>query len=281
MNSSRVPCHTVLGQLNRVVRPKRVLVSWLVMRLPVSFTAFAAMAAIALCAPISSNAQSPSSQSQGAQSQSAQSQAAPPQSPINGTYVTVDPLANIHYEERYDLSVGMAYDHMKAGPTLIQGSNLGGVDVSGTYWLSRHWGIEGTGRAYLGTSGAAPNDRSINGPFVAQYFFLGGGEWLGPHNKHGALIAHAMFGGVYGDFQKDLRGTPPAVVDFYNNQVAPAAIVGGHFDLNRSAHWVFRITPDAVMTHYTSTNLSGINSTHYDVNFALSVGAEYRFKKKR
>jgi hypothetical protein len=255
----------------RVVRPKCGLVSWIVMRLRVSFSALAVVAALLLFASPRSHAQS----------QGAQTQSAPPQSPVNGTYVTIDPLANVHYDERYDLSLGLAYDHMKAGPTLLQGSNLGGLDLSGTYWLSQHWGIEGSGRGYLGTSGAAPNTKSINGPFVAQYFFVGGGEWLGPHNKHGALIAHAMFGGVYGDFQKDLRGNPPYVVDFYNNQVAPAAIAGGHFDLNRSAHWVFRITPDAVMTHYTSTNATGMNSTHFDVNFAISVGAEYRFKKKR
>ena len=60
-----------------------------------------------------------------------------------------------------------------------------------------------------------------------------------------------MFGGVYGNFQKDLLRQPPADFDFYYNQIAPAAIIGGHFDLNRSEHWVFRITPDAVMTHYT------------------------------
>jgi len=262
--TSSVPAH----RDNRVVRPKRGLVSWIVMRLPVSLSALAAIAASILFSPSFSQAQS-------------QSGSAPPQSPVNGTYVATDPLANIHYDERYDLSLGMAYDHMKAGPTLLQGSNLGGLDLSGSYWLSRHWGIEGSGRAYVGTSGAAPNTASIDGPFVAQYFFVGGAEWLGPHNKHGALIPHVMFGGVYGDFEKDLRGTPPYVVDFYSNQIAPAAIAGGHFDLNRSTHWVFRITPDAVMTHYYSVKASGVKSTQYDVNFAISVGAEYRFKKKR
>jgi hypothetical protein len=208
-----------------------------------------------------------------------QVQSTPPQSPANGVYVSVDPLANVHYDERYDLSLGMAYDHMKAGPTLLQGSNLGGLDLSGTYWLMKHWGIEGTGRVYVGTSGAAPNPESIQGPFVAQYLFVAGPEWLGPHNKHGALIAHAMFGGVYGKFQQDLRGTLPSVVDFYPDQVAPAAIIGGHFDLNRSTHWVFRVTPDAVITRY-SINY-GNHETATDVNFAISVGAEYRFKKKR
>jgi hypothetical protein len=259
---------------SRVVRPERGLVSWIVMRLPVSFSTLAAVAALVLFASPRLHAQS-----QGAQSQGPQTQSAPPQSPVNGTYVVVDPLANVHYDERYDLSLGLAYDHMKAGPTLIQGSNLGGLDLSGSYWLSKHWGLEGSGRGYLGTSGAAPNAYAINGPFVSQYLFVAGPEWLGPHNKHGALIARALVGGAYGNFDTDLRGQSPSVVDFYNNQLSIAAVLGGHFDLNRSAHWVFRITPDAVITRYGINYGSKITQT--DVNFAISVGAEYRFKKKR
>lgn len=205
----------------------------------------------------------------------------------NGTYIAVDPLARVKYDNKFDVSLGMAYDHMKAGPTLLQGSNLGGLDVSASYWFSRHWALEGSGRGYVGTSGAAPNSfinsqgetHSINGPFVAQYFFVGGPEWLGPHNKHGALIAHALFGGVYGKFEKDLLGQPPSIVGFYNDQMAPAAIIGGHIDLNRSERWVFRITPDAVMTRY-GVNY-GTKATQTDVNFAISVGVEYRFKAKR
>ena len=205
----------------------------------------------------------------------------------NGTYVAVDPLANVKYDNKWDLSLGMAYDHMKAGPNLLQGSNLGGLDLSGSFWFSKHWAIEGSGRGYVGTSGAAPNSfvgsngetENIEGPFVAQYLFVGGPEWLGPHNKHGALIAHAMFGGVYGKFQQDLRGQSPALVGFYNDQVAPAAIIGGHMDLNRSPRWVFRITPDAVITHYGINY--GTKVTQFDVNFAISVGVEYRFKAKR
>jgi hypothetical protein len=233
------------------------------MRLPVrSIAALIAVAALALPAGIRAQAQSTAAPTAG-----------------NGTYIAVDPLALVRYDNRFDVSLGMAYDHMKAGPTLLQGSNLGGLDLTGSYWLSKHWAVEGTGRGYLGTSGAAPNTASIKGPFVSQYLFAAGPEWLGPHNKHGAIIAHVLVGGAYGNFEQDLRGNSPSVVDFYNNQVAPAAIVGGHFDLNRSARWVFRITPDAVMTRY------GINygpkTTQTDVNFAISVGIEYKFKKKR
>jgi hypothetical protein len=181
----------------------------------------------------------------------------------------------------------MAYDHMKAGPEALQGSNLGGLDLSGSYWFSKHWAVEGSGRYYLGTSGVGNVNTSsidIKGPFVSEVFFVGGPEWLGPHNKHGALIAHVLVGGVYGNFEQDLRQYTPQQVGFYNDQFAPAAIIGGHMDLNRSAHWVFRVTPDAVLTRYKTTYkpTAYIGAGRFnDVNFAISVGIEYKFHKKR
>ncbi len=216
-------------------------------------------------------------QAQSSSSSSSQQPAAQPenQAPIAPEYIQIDPLARVRYDNRFDLSVGMAYDHMKAGPNLLQGSNLGGLDVNGSYWLSRNWGIEASGRTYVGTSGAAPNSLNLKGPFVSEYFFTGGVQWLGPHNKHGDLIAHAMGGGVYGDFQQDLLGHPASFVGFYNNQIAPAVIIGGHIDLNRSEHWVFRITPDAVWTRYSINYPPHI--TQNDINFAISVGAQYKF----
>ncbi len=233
------------------------------MRLPVrTFASLVAVAVLALSAGIRAQAQSTAAPTAG-----------------NGTYIATDPLANVRYDNRYDVSLGMAYDHMKAGPNVLQGSNLGGLDLSASYWFAKHWAVEGSGRGYVGTSGAAPNTASIKGPFVSQYLFVAGPEWLGPHNKHGALIAHALFGGAYGKFEQDLRGNSPSVVAFYNDQVAPAAIIGGHMDLNRSAHWVFRITPDAVITRYGINYGSKITQT--DVNFAISVGVQYKFSKKR
>jgi len=233
------------------------------MRLPVrTFASLVAVAVLALSAGIRAQAQSTAAPTAG-----------------NGTYIATDPLANVRYDNRYDVSVGMAYDHMKAGPNILQGANLGGLDLSASYWFAKHWAVEGSGRGYVGTSGAAPNTAGIKGPFVSQYLFVAGPEWLGPHNKHGALIAHALFGGAYGRFEQDLRGNSPAVVDFYNNQVAPAAIIGGHMDLNRDARWVFRITPDAVVTRYGINYGSKITQT--DVNFAISVGVQYKFRKKR
>ena len=244
------------------------------MRLPVrTALSLAAAAALAVSAGLCAQAQSSSSNTAPPQITPAQTAAA------NGAYISVDPLALVTYNNRYDVSVGLAYDHMKAGPTLLQGSNLGGLDLSGSYWLSKHWGIEGSGRGYLGTSGAGVNSANIKGPFVSQYLFVAGPEFLGPHNKHGALIAHVLAGGAYGKFEQDLLGHPPSFVAFYNDQVALGGVIGGHIDLNRSEHWVFRITPDAVVTHY-SINYSPY-TTQWDVNFALSVGMQYKFTKSK
>jgi hypothetical protein len=256
----------------------------MMMRLQVRLSAvIAAVAVLAVCAGTRAQAQStPDQGSSSSQSPSGQSPSTQPttpeQTPANGVYLAIDPLANVRYDNRFDLSLGAAYDHMKAGPTLLQGANLGGLDLTGSMWLTKHWAVEATDRTYVGTSGAAPNaPYDLKGPFVSEYFFTAGPEWLGPHNKHGAIMAHVLVGGVYGKFQQDLLGQSPSVVGFYNNQLAPAAIVGGHFDLNRSSHLVFRITPDAVMTHYGINYGAKISQT--DINFAISVGMEYKFTK--
>ncbi len=253
------------------------------MHLKVKLTAIlAALFALSACAASHLQAQDSSSSSQTQPTPTSASQSPDAQRQSYGVYVATDPLARVRYDNRWDLSLAPAYDHMKAGPTLLQGANLGGLDMNGSYWLSHNFALEGSGRAYVGTSGTAPNSpNNVRGPMVKQYFFVGGLEALGPHNKHGALLAHVMFGGVYGNFQKDLLGQAPAKFDFYSNQIAPAAIIGGHMDLNRSDHWVFRITPDAIMTHYTFNDAPFSNSSYsqFDVNFAISVGLEYKFTK--
>jgi hypothetical protein len=206
----------------------------------------------------------------------------------NGTYVSTDPLANVRYDNRYDVSVGMAYGHIHAGPAALQGANLGGLDVSGSYWFSKHWAVEGSGRGYLGTSGVAnstvtPTGYSpVKGPFVSQYLFVGGPEWLGPHNKHGALIAHFLVGGAH--FDSHDFPLAPSDVGFYDNQTALAAVLGGHIDLNRSPRWVFRITPDALFTRYGYSDFNATPVTskpQNNWNFGISVGVEYKFQKKR
>jgi hypothetical protein len=232
-----------------------------------------AFAALFVCAAARAGAQTPSQSS---------SQTTPVRTPAPAPepqYVSINPLAGVRYDNRFDLSLETAYAHFKAGPNILQGANLGGLNLQGSYWLTRRWGVEGTGRAYMGTSGAGVNPYQINGPYVAEYIFAAGPEFLGPHNEHGALIAHVMAGGAYGVFQQDLRGHPTSAVDFYYDQLAPAVVMGGHFDLNRSPRWVFRITVDGLLTDYAVN--WGPKNRQIDINTAVSVGLEYKFKKTR
>src|SRR5579863_6138010 len=99
----------------RVVPRRCGLVSWFMMRLKVRFLVIAAaVAGLVLCAGAPTEAQNSSSSS----SSSQQPTTAPPddQAPPAPEYVQIDPLANVRYDNRYDLAVGLAYDHMKAGP---------------------------------------------------------------------------------------------------------------------------------------------------------------------
>ena len=227
-------------------------------------TCLVILAALVLCAGTRAQAQTTAARTAG-----------------NGTYVSIDPLAGVRFDNRFDVSLGAAYGHQKAGPPpLEQGSNLGGLDLTGSVWFTRNLALEGTGRSYLGSSGAYANDLGIKGPFVSQYMFAAGPEWLGPHNKHGALIVHALFGGAR--FDSHLGPDTPAkyqYASFFNNQIAPAAIIGGHIDLNRSPRWVLRITPDAMYTRY-GINYGNMAAYGY-WNLGLSVGVEYKFKKLR
>jgi hypothetical protein len=202
--------------------------------------------------------------------------------PTNGTYIVIDPLAKVRYDNRFDLSLGLAYGHIHAGPNALQGANLGGLDLSGSYWFSKHWAAEGTGRYYLGTSGVANvYANTIKGPFVSEQIFAAGPEWLGPHNKHGDIMLHALVGGAH--FLSHDWPETPAQVGFYNNQIAPAAVFGGHIDLHRSEHWVFRMSPDALYTRYgySFTATPPTTNPHNNWNAAFSVGVAYKFSKKR
>src|ERR1700722_14543998 len=110
----------------RVVPPWGGLVSCCVMHLKASIPVFFALF-LALSAAGRMQAQDSSSQSQPTPVPSSQGPDAQTQS--YGTYIASDPLARVSYDNRWDLSLGAGYDHIKAGPNLLQGGHLGGLDL--------------------------------------------------------------------------------------------------------------------------------------------------------
>lgn len=188
------------------------------------------------------------------------------------------PLSGVQYTYRWEFYGGMAYGHLTAGPQLTQGSNLGGFDAQVSEFFTQRWALEGNIRGYYGTSGAAPNPYGIRGPFVNEYLFVAGPEWRGPSNEHVTTTAHALFGYAWGRFesalydQNDVK-VPPQNVGFYPNQVAFGSVLGGTVDLNRSPKLAFRISPDAILTDYSSKYISG---SRLKADFGISVGLVYR-----
>lgn len=180
-------------------------------------------------------------------------------------------LSGVSYNNRYEVYGGVAYSHFDAGPSLLQGANLGGVDIEGARFFTRKWAADASIRAYLGTSGAAPNDLGINGPAVSEYMALAGPQYRLASNEHASLSLHALFGGTYGDFEGGLGSVQPRLVGFYNNQIAFASAIGGTIDLNRSPRLAFRIEPEALLTDFSSNGQSDFKE-----QFGISIGLVYR-----
>jgi hypothetical protein len=183
-----------------------------------------------------------------------------------------DTLAGVDYNYRYEVYGGFSYTHFNAGPNLLQGANLGGFSADGARFFTKKWAAAASVRGYYGTSGVVPNDEHIQGPFVAQYMFMGGPEYRALSNKHASLTLHALFGGAYGQFDSDIAPDTPAQLGLFSNQLAFGGAFGGAIDLNRSPRLAFRIQPEGTLTNYGGAGL------HEQV--AISVGLVYRLGRK-
>ena len=186
-------------------------------------------------------------------------------------------LADVRYDNKYDIYGGIGSYHANAGPSLIQGANLGGFDVQGTRWLNSRLGATVNVRGDYGTTGVRPNPYLIRGPFIMEHFGLGGVSYRVKQGHPAALTVRGLFGGAYGDFNSALGNlpapgsgpVPPATLGLFNNSATFAMALGGSIDLNRSPQLAFRISPD-----YVYTRFGGVTQNE----FALSVGIVYRLK---
>ena len=186
-------------------------------------------------------------------------------------------LSGVTYNNRYEVYGGFAYSHFDAGPSLLQGSNLGGFDIQGARFFTHKWAADANVRAYFGTSGAAPNTFQVRGPSVSEYMLLAGPQYRLASNQHASISLHALFGGSYGLFGKDLgrdqngNKIEPSQIGFYDDQISFGSAIGGSIDLNRSPRLAFRISPDALLTDYSSGSKSDFKE-----QFGISVGLVYR-----
>jgi hypothetical protein len=211
--------------------------------------------------------QQPAGQPTGQRPTSQSGRPLPPPPTIDTNVNANETLADVHYDNKWEVYGGAAFSHFRAGPNLIGGTNLGGFDVQGTRWLRPRLGATANVRGYYGTQSVDPNPDHITGPFVMEHLFLGGGTYRALQNPHAAVDFHGLVGGGYGDFQHALSGVPPNNLGLFSNGGTFAMALGGSLDLNRSPRLALRISPDYILTRY-----GGFNQNE----FAISVGILYR-----
>ncbi len=200
----------------------------------------------------------------------------------------IGPAAPVTYDNKYELYGGLNFMNFKAGENLPKRMNLGGAEISGTYWLTPRLGITADYRGEAGTTQVFPiaGVYGIHRPLVYMNMGLGGIQWRGPKNQHAALNYHAYGGIASGVFDAGTQGAgpgqalPPYATQnamrswsaLYCNHRAPIVALGGRLEVHRSKNWALRLSPDLILEHF------GNEEREF---FAISGGIVYRFPVKK
>ena len=196
----------------------------------------------------------------------------------------IGPAAPVTYDNRYELYGGLNFMNFKAGENLPKRMNLGGAEISGTYWLTPRLGITADYRGEAGTTQVFPiaDVYGIHRPLVYMNMGLGGIQWRGPRNQHAAVNYHVYGGIASGVFDGGTQGAGPTpgvsassnaqLVGLYANHSAAIIAAGGSLDFNRSKNWAIRLSPDLILEHF------GNEEREF---FAISGGVVYRFPVKK
>jgi hypothetical protein len=192
----------------------------------------------------------------------------------------VGPPPPITYDNKWELYGGLNYANFKAGENLTHRMNLGGAEISVTYWLTKKWGATAE---YRGGAGTTEVDRTaeiygIHRPLVFMNDALFGVQYRWLYNQHAALTPHAYGGIAMGVFDDGTQGAGPTpgksasdnarIVGLYANKSAALIAVGTAIDFERSRNWAFRLSPDLILEHF------GNEEREF---FSISGGVVYRF----
>ena len=200
----------------------------------------------------------------------------------------VGPPAPITYDNKWEVYGGLNYANFKAGENLTHRMNLGGAEISGTYWLTQKWGATAEYRGGAGTTEVNRNSvvYGIHRPLVFMNDALFGVQYRWLYNQHAALTPHAYGGIAMGVFDDGTQGAGPGDVGrsatqnacdgltgvgLYCNHSAPLIALGTAIDFERSRNWAFRLSPDLILEHF------GNEEREF---FSISGGVVYRFPLK-
>jgi hypothetical protein len=177
--------------------------------------------------------------------------------------------APVTYDNRYEVYGGLSYMLFQASPAPLKLMNLGGIEASGTYWLSDKWGAMVDYRAGAGTSPVVPNPIFNGNALVVLQSGMVGAQYRVKQNQRVAFDLHAMGGVAHGWFNETLQ---PAQSGLYNNVTKPMEAAGGSLDFNRSSNFAIRLQPDVIVEQF------GPGSRTF---YSVSLGVVYRLGKRR
>lgn len=176
--------------------------------------------------------------------------------------------APVSYDNRFQFYGGLNYMNFQAGQSVPKLMNLGGAEVSITYWVTPRWGAVGDLRGDAGTSPVFANPTFNGRALVVLYTGMGGAEFRVKQNQRAALDLHALAGVSHGKFDYT---TVPNQTGFYANPTRPIFALGASVDVNRSKNVAIRLQPDLILEHY---------GTELREFFSISGGVVYRFGQR-
>ena len=182
------------------------------------------------------------------------------------------PAARVTYDNKYELYGGPNFMNFQAGQNEPKRMNMGGMELLGTYWLTKKVGL---GLDFRGDAGSTPvlANPYVNRPTVELFTLMAGAQVRGPKNHYAALNYHGYAGLSHGIFDVSTGGVPAqyANVGLYTNRTKPMAALGASVDFNRSKNMAIRIQPDLILEHF------GTETREF---FSISLGVVYRYGKK-
>ena len=200
-----------------------------------------------------------------------------------GTVAQINPARYPIYDNKWEIYGGLNFMNGQAGKALPKRYNLGGGEVMGTYWLTRHLGAAADYRFDAGTTPVL--SPYYNRVLVYQQMATGGVQYRGPKNRYAAVDYHALAGITYGVFDNAIKnypgGSPEAAcpgepspdnmtVGLYCNHGAFFSALGGSVDFNYSPRLAIRLQPDLILEHF---------GTELREFVSVSGGVVYKFGK--
>jgi hypothetical protein len=208
--------------------------------------------------------------------------------PIAGSKIAL--AAPVTYDNKYEFYGAFNFMNFMAGQNLPKRMNMGGAELSLTYWLpAKNWaknlGVGPDFRYDAGTTpvfangGITPPSQYGTGvnnrPLVSLYTGMLGAQYRGPKNQYAALNFHGYFGVSAGIFDYSLNHVfagDASQVGLYTNRIKPIAALGGSVDFNVKKNWAIRFSPDLILEHFGTETREFVG---------VSGGVLYRIGKQK